>query len=170
MKDTVQQAIEAQIGNEFDAAYSYLSMAAYFDAEDLNGFATWMYEQSREEVAHAMKLFGFLTDRGVAPHLPALSQPPCDFSGPVDAFSRALEHEQKVTSQISALYELTMTEKDHAAHVLLQWFVSEQLEEEKQTSGILHRLRMVEGSSSALLILDAELGARGNGALVGATV
>ncbi len=163
MHDAVRTAIETQVGNEFHAAHTYLSMSGYFEAQNLPGFASWMRHQSEEEIAHAMKLFDFLVDRGVAPELPGIEKPTHDFDGPVAAFAAALAHEQKVTGQINALYELALEQKDYTAQVLLQWFISEQLEEEKTTGGILERLKMVEGSRAALLILDSELGARQEG-------
>ena len=163
MHDAVRTAIEAQVGNEFHAAHTYLSMSGYFEAQNLPGFASWMRHQSEEEIAHAMKLFDFLVDRGVAPELPGIDKPIHDYDGPVGAFAAALAHEQKVTSQINALYELALEQKDYTAQVLLQWFISEQLEEEKTTGGILERLKMVEGSRAALLILDSELGSRREG-------
>lgn len=160
MNETIKNAFEEQIGHEFSAAHTYLSMAAYFESENLAGFATWMREQSREEIEHAMKIFDFLIDRGAQPELPAVPKPPHGFDGTVEAFSVAYEHERKVTEQIHTLYELALGEKDYPAQMLLQWFITEQIEEEKITSGILERLRMVEGSRSALLILDSELGQR----------
>ncbi len=163
MSQAVNAAIEAQIGNEFHASQTYLSMAGYFEAESLGGFASWMREQSQEEIEHAMKLFNFLVDRGVAPKLPGLPEPAHGFSGALEVFEAAFAHEQKVTGQIHALYELALQEKDYQAQILLQWFITEQLEEESLTGGMVDRIRMVEGSRSALLILDAELGNRGGG-------
>ena len=160
MSDAVNRLIEAQIGHEFGASQTYLSMAGWFEAENLAGFAAWMRAQSAEEIEHAMKFFNFLVDRGVAPKLPALPQPPHEFGGAVEVFEAAFAHEKKVTGQINALYELALEEKDYTAQMLLQWFITEQLEEEKLTGGMVDRLRMVEGSRSALLILDSELGAR----------
>jgi ferritin len=161
--DDVRIALEEQVGHEFHAAHTYLSMSGYFDAENLPGFAQWMRAQSEEEIEHAMKLFDFLVDRGIAPELPAIPKPHHAFDGPVAAFSAAFEHERGVTAQIHRLYELSLEHKDYTAQVLLQWFISEQLEEEKLTGGILERLKMSEGSRAALLILDAELGSRQGG-------
>lgn len=158
--DDVRSALERQVGNELHAAYTYLSMAGYFESENLPGFASWMRSQSDEEHQHAHKLFDFLVDRGFAPELPAIDKPHHGFDGPVAAFEAAFRHEQSVTAQIHALYELALEHRDYTAQVLLQWFITEQLEEEKLTGGILERLRMVEGSRAALLILDSELGAR----------
>lgn len=160
MHDAVRAAFEQQVTNEFHAAHTYLSMAGWFEAENLPGFASWMRHQSEEENVHAMKLFDFLVDRGIAPKLGTIDAPPHDFDGAVGVFEAALHHEQKVTSQINALYELALEHKDYTAQVLLQWFISEQLEEEKSTGGIVERLKMVEGSRAALLILDSELGTR----------
>jgi ferritin len=160
MNENVRKAIEAQIGHEFGAAHTYLSMSAYFEAENLVGFASWFRKQSQEEIVHGMKLFDFLADRGVAAELPAIPKPPHEFSGPVEAFDQAFKHEQGVTRQIHELYELALADKDYTTQVLLQWFITEQLEEEKLTGGILDRLKMVEGSRSALLILDTELANR----------
>jgi len=169
MHDDLRTAIETQIGNEFHAAHTYLSMCGYFDAQNLPGFATWMRHQSEEEIEHAMKLFDFLVDRGIAPELPGIAKPHHSFDGPVEAFAAAFDHECGVTAQIHALYELALEHKDYSAQVLLQWFISEQLEEEKLTGGILERLKMVEGSRAALLILDNELGSRsGHGEGAGA--
>ncbi|MCW2961993.1 MAG: Ferritin and Dps [Thermoleophilia bacterium] len=160
MHEDVRAALEQQVGNEFHAAHTYLSMSGYFEKQNLPGFASWMRAQSEEEIEHAMKLFDFLVDRGVAPELPGIAKPHHAFDGPVAAFAEAFAHEQGVTQQIHRLYELSLEHKDYTAQVLLQWFISEQLEEEKLTGGILERLKMVEGSKSALLILDAELGSR----------
>lgn len=160
MSDAVNEAMQAQIGHEFGASQTYLSMAGWFEKESLGGFASWMREQSQEEIEHAMKLFEFLVDRGVAPKLPALPSPANEFAGSLEVFEAAFAHEQKVTRQITELYELALAEKDYPAQMLLQWFISEQLEEEKLTGGLVDRLKMVEGSRAALLILDAELGSR----------
>lgn len=163
MHDEMRTAFEAQIGNEFGAAHTYLSMSGYFESQNLPGFAQWMRAQSEEEIEHAMKLFDFLVDRGIAPELPAIAKPHHGFSGAVEAFAAAFEHECGVTRQIHALYEIALEQKDYTAQMLLQWFITEQLEEEKTTGGILERLKMVEGSRAALLILDAELGSRQGG-------
>ena len=160
MNEDIRTAIEQQIGNEFHASHTYLAMSGFFDAQNLPGFASWMRTQSEEEITHALKLFDHLVDRGIAPELPAIAKPHQGFSGPVEAFAAAFEHEQLVTSQIHALYEKALEHKDYTAQMLLQWFITEQLEEEKLTGGILERLKMVEGSRAALLILDNELGQR----------
>jgi ferritin len=160
MSDAVNKAIEAQIGHEFGASQTYLSMAGWFEKESLGGFASWMRGHSQEETVHAMKLFDFLVERGVAPELPALPKPAHGFDGTLAVCEAAFAHEQVVTGQIHGIYELALAEKDYQAQVLLQWFITEQLEEESVTGSLVDRVKMVEGSRSALLILDAELGAR----------
>jgi ferritin len=160
IRDTVQATINEQIKHELQSAYLYLSAAGYFESINLSGAAHWMRVQSREEVGHAMRFFAFLHDRGGRVILQALDQPPSDFDSPLDAFAQAREHEQQVTAQIHQLYALAVQEQDYPAQVLLQWFISEQVEEEKNASRIVEELKMIGDSSSALLLLDRELGAR----------
>ena len=158
--ETVRRAMEAQIGHEFGAANTYLSMAGYFDAENLPGFADWMRSQSQEEMTHGMKFCEYLLDREVQPEIPAVPKPAHEFESVIHVFQLALEHEKGVTRQIYDIYELALAEKDYASQNLLQWFIDEQMEEEKTASGILERAKMVEGSRSELLMLDSELGTR----------
>ena len=141
MNDAVLQAINDQIKHEFDAAYAYLQASAYFESHNLAGFARWMRAQSQEEVAHAMKLFDFVLDRGAQVTLQALDQPRADFASSIDAFARAQEHERVVTTQIDALYALAVREKDYPAQVLLQWFINEQVEEESWTKEMVDRAK-----------------------------
>jgi ferritin len=157
----MQDAINAQIKAELDSAYLYLSMAAYFESSNLPGFARWMHVQSKEEVSHAMKFYNFILERGGQVILKALEQPESRFASVMDVFDRTLNHEQKVTGLITALYELALKEKDYPAQILLQWYIDEQVEEEANASRILEMLRMAEGKSYALLPLDHEMGKRG---------
>ena len=160
MKGAVRDAIGEQIKHEFYSAYLYLSMAGSFEAASLPGFAHWMRKQSEEEREHAMKFFDFLLDRGERVQLQAIDQPPYSFRSPLDTFEQALEHEKEITARIHELYELSVQEKDYPAQVLLSWFVSEQVEEEKSAAGIVERLRMAGENSTALLLLDQEMGER----------
>ncbi len=160
MKGAVREAMEDQIGHEFSAAYLYLSMSASFDATNLSGFARWMRAQAAEEQVHALKFFDFLLDRGESIRLPAIEEPPHAFNSPLDTFEQALEHEKRVTSSIHDLYDLAVSEQDYPAQVLLNWFVNEQVEEEKSATEIVERLRMAGEDSAALLMLDKELGER----------
>ncbi|MFQ5680342.1 MAG: ferritin [Gemmatimonadota bacterium] len=156
----VETALNEQINRELYAAYLYLSMMNHFEGESLSGFAHWMRLQSREEVGHAMKIVAFLHDRGGRVELQAISKPPASFDSPLAVMRTALEHERQVTAEIEGLYELALKERDFPAQVLLQWFVTEQVEEEKSASDIVDRLEIGGDSGSALLVMDERLGAR----------
>ncbi len=157
MKDAVKESINEQIKHEQYSSHLYLSMAGFFEVANLSGFAHWMRQQSEEERQHAMKFFDFLLDRGEHVELQAIDQPPYTFSSPLDTFEQALEHEKEITSRINDLYEIALEEKDYPAQVLLNWFVSEQVEEEKSATEIAERLRMAGDDSAALLLLDSSL-------------
>lgn len=157
----IYQALNDQVAHEFYAAHLYLAMSAYFEAHTLPGFARWMRRQSEEERAHAMKFFDYINDRGASVELQAIDQPPGEFQSPLDAFEQALRHEQKVTGLIHNIYALALAESDYATQAMLHWFISEQVEEEKSASQVIEQLKMTGGESSALLLLDRELGGRG---------
>jgi ferritin len=160
LNKTVQDAINEQIKHEFYSAYLYLSMSAYCETINLPGFAHWMRVQYQEELAHAMKFFDFVNDREGSVELQAIDQPPGEFQSPLDIFQQALEHERKISGLIHRLYEVAVKEKDYPTQALLQWFITEQVEEEKSASQIVEQLKMVGGGGAALLLLDRELGAR----------
>lgn len=160
MKQPVQDAVNDQIRHELASAYTYLSMSAHFEAENLPGFANWMKLQAQEELAHAMRLFSFMNDRGARVELQALDQPPTKFDSPVSVFEQALKHEQKVTALIEKLYETAVEHKDYATQVELQWFITEQVEEENSATLIVEQLRMAGENRAALLMLDRQFGAR----------
>lgn len=157
---TVLAGINEQITKEFAAAYLYLAMAAYFDLKNLPGFAHWMRMQHQEETAHALKLFDFLLDRGAPVRLKAIAQPPTGFTSPVTVMEQALQHEQDVTKAITDLYELALKEKDYPAQLQLQWFIAEQMEEEKTAGDLVSQVRLAGDSGAALLLLDRQLAAR----------
>ncbi len=161
MNENVQKAINQQITREFYASHLYLAMMAYFEAESLGGFAHWMRLQAQEEQGHAMKLVDFLIDRGVRVELQAVDKPPRDFDSPLSVMEAALEHERKVTAWINELYELAVAERDYPAQVMLQWFIAEQVEEEKSAGDIIDQLEIAGTAGSALLMVDARLGGRG---------
>jgi ferritin len=160
MKSEVRDALNEQIKHEFYSSYLYLSMAGSFEVADLPGFARWMRKQSEEEREHAMKFFDFLLDRGEHVHLQAIEQPPYAFRSPLDTFEQALEHEKEITFHIHKLYELSVRENDYPAQVFLNWFVTEQVEEEKTATELVERLRMADEDRAALLLLDIELNER----------
>jgi ferritin len=160
MDKKLQKAFNDQIKHELYSAYIYLAMAAYFETKNLPGFAHWMKIQYKEEVAHAMKIFEFLNDRGVKVILQAIPQPALEFNSSLEVFEETLKHEQKVTALINALYELAKEVDDHSSAVFLQWFVSEQVEEEKNATVIVQDLKMIKSESAPLIMLDRELAKR----------
>ena len=160
MKSEVRDALNEQTKHEFYSSYLYLSMAGSFEVADLPGFAHWMRKQSEEERQHAMRFFDFLLDRGQHVQLQAIDEPPYAFRSPLDTFEQALEHEKEITSRIHKLYELSVRENDYPAQVFLNWFVTEQVEEEKTATEVVERLRMAGEDGAALLLLDKELGER----------
>ncbi len=157
---TMEEAMNKQLKNELYSAYLYLSMAAYMDANNFPGFAHWMRVQSQEELGHAMRFYGFINERRGRVVLQALEQPPADFQSPLRAFEQALEHEQKITAMINDLYALAVQEKDYASQVFLQWFITEQVEEEDSISQIVDQLKAIGDHTVGLLMLDKQLGAR----------
>jgi ferritin len=156
----LSSAINQQIIGEFSSAYLYLAMAGHFENEDLQGFAKWMRVQAQEEASHALIFFNFLTDRGGRPALTQLDVPPAEFGTPLEVFKRVKDHERKVSEAIDEIADLAVTEKDHATRVLLDWFVTEQVEEQAVSGNIHARLRLIAGDPSGLLALDRELGTR----------
>jgi ferritin len=161
---TIQDVMNEQIKNELYSAYMYLSMSAYCESANLAGFAHWMRVQAQEEEEHAIKFYEFIHDRGGRVVLQAIDQPPVEFQSPLDVLEKTLEHEQKVTRMIHNLYALAVQEEDYASQVFLQWFVTEQVEEENNATQIVETLRMVGDERQALLMLDRELGRRARGA------
>ncbi|HEX6558257.1 MAG TPA: ferritin [Longimicrobiales bacterium] len=160
----IQDAINAQIHHEFHSAYLYLSMSAFMENANFKGFAHWMRVQAQEEVAHAMKLFDYVNDRNGRITLRTLEQPPENFDSVLGAFEQALEHERKVTKMIHDLYELASREHDYATQMALQWFITEQVEEEANATEQVDRLKIAGGDGAALLMLDRELGTRSQAA------
>ena len=160
MTTTVLDAINKQIAAEFGASFSYLAMAAWCEHHKFMGAGQWLRLQSAEEHTHAMKLFDFVLARNHPVRLQAMEQPRGEFKSLVEIFERALAQEQEVSKQIDALYELAFKEKVFAAMAELQWFITEQVEEEKTVREILAKFQMVKDDPASLLDLDRELGAR----------
>lgn len=158
---TIQNAINDQIKHELASGYLYLAMAAHFEAANLPGFAAWMRKQSEEEQAHAMKFYAYLHDRGGRVELQAIEQPPKEWKNALAVFENVLAHEQKVTGLIHKLYALALKENDYATQVQLQWFITEQIEEEKNATLIIEQLKMIEDRGTAVLFLDKQLAKRG---------
>jgi len=160
LNEVMQDAINEQINNELFAMYSYLSMSAYCEHKLFRGCAHWMRLQSQEEYTHAMRLYDFLIARQGRVKLRPVAQPEFDFPSLPDVFQRAFEQEQVVTGQINALYEMAFNEKAFAALVELEWFINEQVEEEKTARDIVYKFQLVKDDPAALLDLDRELSAR----------
>lgn len=156
----MQDAINQQINNELFASYSYLSMSAYLEAQQFTGCAQWMRMQSQEEYSHAMRLYDFLIARGGRVKLEPIPQPQTDFESVPHVFECSQSQEKTVTDQINAMYGLALSEKSYAALVELEWFVKEQVEEEKAIRDIVHKFNLVKDDPSSLLDLDRDLGSR----------
>jgi len=156
----MQEAINEQIKHELESAYLYLSMVAYFHSEGLDGMAQWMRAQTQEELVHAMEFFDHIRDRDGKVELLPLAQPKREWTSPLQAFQEAYQHEQFISSKIDGLVKLAAAEGDHPASILLQWFVTEQVEEEASTSKVAQMLERIGDSGHGLVMLDRELGTR----------
>ncbi len=153
----IQDAINTQIKNEYYSSYLYLSMAAYCETKNYPGFASWLRNQSDEELDHAMRLYDYILDRDGKVILEAIDQPPSEFGTLEEMFEEVLEHEKEVSSMINNLYELALSHNDHATSVELQWFIQEQVEEEKTASDLVEQIKQADGNKAALLMLDREV-------------
>jgi len=154
----IEAALNDHLQHELASAYLYLAMAAHFEAANLPGSARWMRTQAGEEAAHAMKVFDYLADRDGRITLQAIAQPPAQFANTEDVWKQALANEQKVTVVIGALYAAAQKAGDHATAAMLQWFVTEQVEEEKTVRTILEQVQQIGQLSSAMFFLDRHLG------------
>ena len=154
-------ALNEQINAELYSAYLYLSMSAWAAHQGLSGVATWLTMQVQEEIIHMQKMFTYVNSVGERVVLKAIAKPPADFKTVTGVFQEVLAHEQKVTGLINALVNQAKKEKDNATEIFLQWFVTEQIEEEQSATDILSKLKMVGEKGQALFMIDAKLGARG---------
>jgi ferritin len=153
-------ALNDQLNKEIYSAYLYMSMSAYSSYSGLKGFANWFMVQYQEEMAHAMKIYDYIDSQGQQIKLMAINQPPAEFESSLDMFEKTLKHEQFVTKSINDLVDIAISEKDHATNIFLQWFVTEQIEEEGNDNDIISRLRIVGEDGNGLLMVDKELSAR----------
>lgn len=160
LKKTIEKAFNKQINAEIYSAYLYLSMAAYFESIGLKGFAHWMRIQEMEEKIHAMKFFNYVNATNGRVTLTQIAGPETEWASPLAAFEAVLAHEIKVTGLIHGLVDLAIKEKDHASNNFLQWFVTEQVEEEESAGEIVSKLKLIGKDTSALFMLDGELAAR----------
>lgn len=160
LPEVVQNAINEQINMELSSSYSYLAMSAYCELNNFLGSARWMQLQSQEEHGHAMKLYNFMIARGCQVKFAEIPAPINEFESIPHVFATALKQEHAVSESINSLYELAHQEKAFAALVELQWFITEQVEEEKTVREIVAKFNMLKEDPSALLDLDRELGER----------
>ena len=160
LSEKLLEAINDQINFEIHSALIYKAMQAYFESEDLPGMANWMDIQFQEEMSHAEKMFHFVCEAGGRVKMLAMDEPQNEYSSPLDAFQLALSHEQIVTGRINNLMDLAQTEKNHAAQIFLQWFVTEQIEEEASVGYIIAQLKRIKEDGRGLMMIDQELSKR----------
>jgi len=160
ISENMQKAFNDQINAEIHSAYLYLSMVSYFKSLNLDGFAQWMTVQTQEEISHGMKFFNFVLERGGKALLQPIEGPAVEWESPLAAFEAAYKHEQYITKRIADLMKLARKENDTASEIMLQWFVTEQVEEEANADGIVQKLKMMAGAPGGVFMLDRELGSR----------
>lgn len=156
----VEKALNDQINAELYSAYLYLSMAAALEDMGLPGFANWTRIQNEEETFHAMKMYDFIIERSGRVTLAAIAGPPTKWKDVMTVFKEILKHEQHVTALINGLMDTAIEQKDHASNMFLQWFVTEQVEEEKNVEEVIRQLDLAQESKGALFLLDKEMATR----------
>lgn len=161
LSKSLQEALNDQINKELYSAYFYLGMSAWCESQNLPGAAHWLSAQAAEEQGHALKLFRFVNDRSGKVTLQAIAQPLQEFTSLLDLFEQVLEHEKKVSSLIHGLYKAALAENDYPSQVMLQWFINEQVEEEKNATAIVETLKSVGTQGASLFMVDRQLAARG---------
>ncbi|WP_045215096.1 ferritin [Desulfonatronovibrio magnus] len=160
LTEKMEKNLNKQVNAELYSSYLYLSMSAYFSEINLGGCAHWMRLQAEEELAHGLKIYDYINERGGRPVLGSIDAPPQSWDSPVDVFENVLKHEQKVTSMINELVDLAIKEKDHATNNFLQWFVAEQVEEEASASDVLQKVKLASSDAGGMFFLDQEFGKR----------
>lgn len=160
LSNKMLKALNTHLNEELYSSYLYLSMAAYFEARNLKGFSNWMRIQSAEENLHGMKFFNYILQKGGKVTLTQINAPKVEWKGIPEVFADTLKHEQKITGLINKLVEAAIAEKDYATHTFLQWFVTEQVEEEANVEEIIQKIEMIGDNKSGLYMLDNELGSR----------
>ena len=160
LNERMAEALNTQLNKEIYSAYLYLSMSAYSSFIGLKGFANWFMVQYQEEMVHAMKIYNYVDSQGGQVKLMAVEQPPTEFESALEMFEKTLKHEQFVTKSINDLVNLAIKEKDHATNIFLQWFVTEQIEEEGNDNDIISKLKLVGDKGNGLFMIDRELASR----------
>jgi len=156
----IEAALNEQLNAELQSAYLYLAMTAWFDNQGLSGFAGWMKAQFKEELEHAFRFYRYINDRGGKVSLGAITAPPDSWESPLAAFKAAYEHEVSISQRINRLVDLAAGENDHATGAFLQWFVTEQVEEEASVDAVVQKLKLIGDRPHALFMIDRELGRR----------
>lgn len=159
LSEKIEAALNEQMNWEIYSAHIYLSMSSHFSQAGLGGFSNWMFAQYQEEMFHAMKFFNYINEAGGHAKLGQIEAPQVSWETPLAAFEMALEHEQGVTARINDIADLAVIEKNHAVGIFLQWFISEQVEEEDTVGDIVGKLKLV-GDGGGLFMLDRDLGTR----------
>lgn len=160
LNERMAEALNTQLNKEIYSAYLYLSMSAYSSFIGLKGFANWFMVQYQEEMVHAMKIYNYVDSQGAQVKLMAIEQPPTEFESALEMFEKTLEHEKFITKSINDLVNLAIEEKDHATNIFLQWFVTEQIEEEGNDNDIISKLKLVGDKGNGLFMIDRELASR----------
>ena len=160
LNEKILNALNEQINREMYSAYLYMSMSSFSDTLGLKGFANWFMVQYHEEMLHAMKIYEYILRHGSQPILKPLAGPPATFESPLDMFEKTLEHERFITRSINDLTDLAIAEKDHATRIFLEWYVTEQVEEENNDNEIIAQLKLIKDNSQGLMMLDRELAQR----------
>lgn len=158
ISDKMAKSLNDQLNRELYAAHLYLAMSAYCESEGLSGFASWLKHHSEEEHSHAMKIYGYLTEQDCRVTIQALKEPQNEYKSVLQACEAALEHEKYVTKCINEIVDQAIAEKDHATNAFLQWFVTEQVEEEATVRVLIDKVKMVKESPQGLYIIDREAG------------
>ncbi len=156
----MEEALNSQINAELYSSYLYASMSAHFESTNLKGFANWMRVQAQEEMSHVVKLFDYVHEKGGKVTLTAIDGPPTEWDSPLAVFEAVYAHEQKVTGLINDLVDIAIEERDHATNITLQWFVTEQVEEEASADAVVQKLKLMSDAPGGLFMLDQELGQR----------
>lgn len=155
----VEAALNKQIELEAASSNYYLSMASWAETQGLNGVATFLYGHSDEERMHSTKLIKYVNERGGHGLVPALKAPPVKYKSVTEVFEIILHHEEKVSQSINELVDLCLKEKDYSTHNFLQWYVTEQIEEEALARTNVDKLKFMGGEKAALYFFDRDLSA-----------
>jgi len=160
INEKLEKALNKQINKELFSAYLYMSMSAYFESQNLLGFANWMSVQAQEELTHAQKFYNFVNERGGRVILEGIEKPQSEWNSTLIAFEDSLKHEQFITASINDLVSMAIEEKDYATNIFLQWFVTEQVEEEASVEEVINKLKLMKDAPGGIFMIDRELGQR----------